>query len=171
MNFTKTNRFQICTLTQINKLFGLEQIKQHVKKKEKRKKAKKTKCVDLHNVLDVNINEKLANDIYSLLEDLQIKPTVNVSLQLPVTNMFLLYINLTVKITFQKNTGIMYKDKTLILNQVSEPFEKCNEFIGIKMIPWGPPQSNWNPWSAVRISNPVSLFYIICLNVYLFKLK
>lgn len=61
---------------------------------------------------------------------------------------------------YQKNTRIMCKGKTLILNQVSEPFEKFNEFNGIRMIPWGPPQSSWDPWLATWISNPVSLLYI-----------
>lgn len=55
-------------------LFGLGQITKSVKKK------KEKKYNAFRDVLDVNINEKLTNDIYSLLDDLQIKPTITVSL-------------------------------------------------------------------------------------------
>lgn len=92
----KNKHIKICTLTWTNKLFGLGQI---IQKKENRnksaKKTKETKCVDLKNILDVNINEKLSNDIYSLLEDLQIKPTVN------VTIIFLLYFNFKFNVIMQ----------------------------------------------------------------------
>lgn len=44
----------------------------------------------------------------------------------------------------------------MLLDKVVEPFKPLNQFNASKVVRWGPPQSNWNPWLAVKINNPVS---------------
>lgn len=44
----------------------------------------------------------------------------------------------------------------MLLDTVIKPLESLNQFNASKVIQWAPPSSNWNPWLAVRISNPVS---------------
>jgi len=52
----------------------------------------------------------------------------------------------------------MNENKTLIFDQVPELLRKCNVFSSARVIPWCPPQSNWNPWLAIHIHKAVSLF-------------
>lgn len=58
----------------INQLYGLEQNK--YLSTQKKKEKKQIFC----NVHDVKVNEKLMNDVYNLLEELNIKPIANVNL-------------------------------------------------------------------------------------------
>jgi len=44
----------------------------------------------------------------------------------------------------------------LLLDKVIEPLKPLNQYNASKVVRWGPPQSNWNPWLAVMIHNPVS---------------
>jgi len=44
----------------------------------------------------------------------------------------------------------------LLLDKVIEPFKPLNHFNASKVVLWCPPASNWNPWLAVKICNPVS---------------
>jgi len=55
----------------------------------------------------------------------------------------------------------------LLLDTVIEPLESLNQFNGSKVVQWAPPSSNWNPWLAVKISNPVSAVNSTDLLVFL----
>lgn len=44
----------------------------------------------------------------------------------------------------------------MLLDKVIEPLKPLNQYNASKVVRWGPPQSNRNPWSAVKIYNPVS---------------
>jgi len=44
----------------------------------------------------------------------------------------------------------------LLRDKFVEPFKPLNQFNASKVVQWSPPQSNWNPWLAVEIYNPVS---------------
>jgi len=61
----------------------------------------------------------------------------------------------------------------LLLEKVVEPFEPLNQFNASKVIQWGPPQSNWNPWRGIKIYNPVSAvnFANLLLVVLIFTKK
>jgi len=61
----------------------------------------------------------------------------------------------------------------LLLDKVVEPIVPLYQFNASKVVQWGPPQSNWNPWLAVKIYNPVSAvnFANLLLVVFIFTEK
>ncbi|KAL5233320.1 hypothetical protein ACI65C_000730 [Semiaphis heraclei] len=130
---SKKKVMQQCELNLVNNLCTLGLIERYSGNREKDKPN------GIHNLLNVvNVNEKLVKDLYSLLEDLKIKPMID-----------------------KNYTGIL-NNTSLLLDKVVEPFEPLNQFNASKVIRWGPPQSNWNPWRGVKIYNPKSLSDISC---------
>ncbi|XP_060872405.1 ATP-dependent RNA helicase A-like [Metopolophium dirhodum] len=131
---SKKKVMQKCELTLVNNLCKLGLIEPY---SSDRVKKDKLKCI--HNMLNnVNVNEKLMKDLYGLLKDLKVKPMID-----------------------ENYAGIL-NNTTLLLDKVVEPFVPLYQFNASKVVQWGPPQSNWNPWLAVKIYNPKSLFDISC---------
>lgn len=64
-----------------------------------------------------------------------------------------------------KNETVIGPDTTisLISNQVLAEFNEAKPIILTGVIPWSPPQPNWNPWLGINIDEgplaTVSLFY------------
>lgn len=125
---SKKKVMQQCELTLVNNLCSLGLIERYSSDKMKKE------LNFIHNLSNVvNVNEKLVKDLYGLLKDLNIKPMID-----------------------ENNAGVS-NSTTLLLDKVIEPFAPINQFNASKVIRWGPPQSNWNPWRAVKIYNPKSL--------------
>ncbi|CAI6360148.1 unnamed protein product [Macrosiphum euphorbiae] len=131
---SKKNVIQQCELTLVNNLCTLGLIEPY---SSDRVKKYKLNCI--RNLLnDVNVNGKLVKNLYGLLKDLKIKPMID-----------------------ENYAGIL-NNTTLLLDKVVEPIVPLYQFNASKVVRWGPPQSNWNPWLAVKIYNPKSLFDISC---------
>jgi len=52
----------------------------------------------------------------------------------------------------------MNENRILIFNQDPELPGEFNTLNNTRVIPWSPPQANWNPWLAIKIHKTVSLF-------------
>ncbi|CAH1726470.1 unnamed protein product [Aphis gossypii] len=127
----KKKVIQKCEVNLVNKLCTLGLIERYSSDR-----VKKEKLNYINNSFNVvNVNEKLVKDIYSLLEDLNIKPMIHKD----------------------QDYGEILNRTPLLLDTVIKPLESLNQFNASKVIQWAPPSSNWNPWLAVRISNPKSL--------------
>ncbi|XP_060853737.1 dosage compensation regulator-like isoform X2 [Rhopalosiphum padi] len=128
---SKKKVMQQCEVTLVNNLCTLGLIERY-----SGDQVKKDRLNCIHNSFNVvNVNEKLVKDIYSLLEDLNIKPIIDKN---------------------QDYADILNKTE-LLLDKVIEPFKPLNHFNASKVVLWCPPASNWNPWLAVKICNPKPL--------------
>lgn len=127
----KKKVMQQCEVNLVNKLCTLGLIERY--SSDRVKKEKLNYIANSFNV--VNVNEKLVKDIYSLLENLNIKPMIHKD----------------------QDYGEIFNRTPLLLDTVIEPLEPLNQFNASKVIQWAPPSSDWNPWLAVRNSNPKSL--------------
>ncbi|CAI6362148.1 unnamed protein product [Macrosiphum euphorbiae] len=76
---------------------------------------------------EVNVSPLILNKVYNILQEYNIEPVI-------------------------KNDTIIEPGTTisLVSNQILAEFKEP-KLIGQRVIPWSPPQPNWNPWLAVNI--------------------
>lgn len=72
---SKTLATQKCALSMVSQLCSCGQIERNLSAQKKKEKVNFA-----HEVFQVDVNEKLVNDVYSILNDLNIIPMIDVSM-------------------------------------------------------------------------------------------